>query len=247
MDLSRLSGLGVALITPFTNSGEIDFEALKKVLSHLTPIVNYLVIFGTTGESVTVSADEKAEVLEFIKIHSTGIPLVYGYGGNNTQKLVDELYSVNWEGIDAMLSVSPYYNKPSQQGIINHYEKLADHSTRPVILYNVPGRTGSNIHASSTIKLSKHSNIIGIKEASGDLGQISEIISNTKDFMVISGDDMLTPEILAEGGNGVISVLANAYPQEFKTAVDLFKQGRTGESKQAFDVFQDLNPLMYAE
>jgi len=211
----------------------------------MVELTDYLVIQGTTGETATLSKQEKREVLAHtIEITNGRLPIVYGIGSNNTQAVLDEIESTDFNGIDAVLSVSPYYNKPSQNGIIAHYQKLADHCPVPVILYNVPGRTMSNMTAETTLTLSKHPNIIGIKEASGNLEQCMNILSKKdENFLVISGDDMLTTAINALGGAGVISVLANAYPAIFKE----MSHGDANVSRAATFSLLELNPLMYAE
>lgn len=221
----NLSGTGVAIITPFHKYGTVDFSALKKIIEHIIAGgVNYIVVLGTTGESATLSKDEKTAVVNFvIETVNNRIPIVVGIGGNNTQEIITNISSMPLEGIEAILSVSPYYNKPQQKGLYYHYKAIAIASPKPIILYNVPGRTGSNITPKTTIMLAKDfKNIIGIKEASGDLIQCMEIIKNRpKDFMVLSGDDALTLPFLSIGGDGVISVIANAYPKDFSEMVSL--------------------------
>lgn len=242
----KFKGTGVALATPFDEDFSIDYKSSEKLLNHVIDGgADYLVIQGTTGETSTLTKQEKKEVLAHVlKINKSRLPIVYGIGGNNTQALLDEIGTTDFTGIDAILSVSPYYNKPTQKGIIAHYEKLADLCPVPVILYNVPGRTMSNITADTALALSKHPNIIGIKEASGNLEQCMMIASKKdKDFLLISGDDMLTTALLALGGDGVISVLANAYPAVFKQIC----HGDAAESRDATFSLLDINPLMYAE
>jgi 4-hydroxy-tetrahydrodipicolinate synthase len=245
-----LKGTGVALVTPFTSSMEVDYEGLRQLLDFtINGGVEYLVVNGTTGESVTTTTDEKAEILAFVKKHVNGrVPLVYGLGGNNTQHVLDTIQKTDLSGIAAVLSVSPYYNKPSQQGITQHYTQIADACPVPVILYNVPGRTGSNIAPETTVRLAAHKNIIGIKEASGNLEQCMYIAKHKPaDFMLISGDDMLTLPMIAFGAVGVISVLANAFPEKFSNMIRL---GLDNQFKQASDLlfdFVDINPMMYEE
>ena len=221
----KLKGTGVAIVTPFHKYGTIDFNSLKKLIEHLiTNNVNYLVVMGTTGESVVLSKDEKNALINFVVEEvDKRVPIVLGIGGNYTQLVKDTILSTNLEGIDAILSVSPYYNKPQQKGIYLHYKEIAGASPLPIILYNVPGRTNSNISAETTLEIAKNfDNIIGIKEASGDLNQIMKIIMNKpKGFLVISGDDILTLPIMAIGGDGVISVTANAFPKEYSEMVSL--------------------------
>jgi len=224
MDHKKFTGTGVAIATPFSNDGSIDFTSLGKLLEHIViGGVNYVVALGTTGESVTLSKDEKKDVVNFVT-HTVGgrIPVIVGIGGNNTQEILETINHQDFSGIDAILSVSPYYNKPSQQGLYLHFKAIAAISPVPVILYNVPGRTGSNMSAETTIKLANefHS-IVAIKEASGNLAQIMQILNHKpKDFQVISGDDALALPIIAIGGAGVISVLANAYPKELSEMVN---------------------------
>lgn len=244
--MSRFKGTGVALVTPFNEDFTIDYQASEKLINYLIQGgADYLVIQGTTGETATLTLKEKREVLAHTLDTNNGrLPIVYGIGGNNTQAILDEIASTDFKGIDAILSVSPYYNKPSQNGIIAHYEKLADHSPVPVILYNVPGRTMSNLTAETTLTLSKHPNIIGIKEASGNLEQCMNILAKKdENFLLISGDDLLTTALNALGGDGIISVLANAFPAIFKE----MSHGDAHASRQASFKLLDINPLMYAE
>ncbi|MCP4457284.1 MAG: 4-hydroxy-tetrahydrodipicolinate synthase [Cytophagales bacterium] len=216
--IEKLKGTGVALVSPMHEDLSIDFDGLSKLIDHVIDGgVDYLVLLGTTGESPTISWQEKLAMLDFCidKIQKS-VPLVFGLGGNNTSDLVGKLDELKNREIDAILSASPYYNKPPQEGIFKHYSTLADKSRFPIIVYNVPHRTASNVLAETTLKLSQHPNIIGIKEASRDLDQCRTIAnSKPEDFLLISGDDVLTFAILSLGGEGVISVLANAYPEKF--------------------------------
>lgn len=218
MNQKKFAGTGVAIVTPFRNDGSIDFKSLGKLLEHIIKGgVNYVVALGTTGESVTLTKDEKKAVVNFVTDTVAGrVPVVMGIGGNNTQELLDIINHQDFNCIDAILSVAPYYNKPTQQGLYLHFKAIASASPVPVIIYNVPGRTGSNISAETTVKLAgEFPNIIATKEASGNLGQIMQIINTKpKNFQVISGDDALALPIIAVGGAGVISVAANAYPKE---------------------------------
>lgn len=219
----NLKGTGVAIVTPFTTDGFVDFAGLKRLIQHLIKgKVDYLVVLGTTGETVTLSELEKKEIIDFtVKQVGGKIPLVLGLGGNNTIEIVQKLKSTDLKAFSAILSVSPYYNKPSQEGIFRHYELIAKNSPLPIILYNVPGRTSSNLTAETTLRLANNfKNIIGIKEASGNVEQCMKIIKNRpKDFLVISGDDNLTLPLLASGADGVISVVANAWPKDFSEMV----------------------------
>lgn len=248
--LQKFEGNGVALITPFTKKKEIDFEGLARLIRFVTDGgVDYLVVMGTTGEAATLNEEEKLKVLNFvIENNYKKLPIVYGLGGNNTLGIIDKLKSQRFDGVNAILSVSPYYNKPSQRGIIAHYEAIADVSPIPVILYNVPGRTSSNICASSTLLLSEHKNIIGIKEASGDLIQAMEIAKNKNDdFLLISGDDLLTVPMITFGACGVISVLANGFPEIFTQMVNNALNGNYDQAKNYLFKLLQINPLMYEE
>lgn len=216
----NIKGTGIALVTPFKN-GAVDFEGLEKLINHtISGGVEFLVTMGTTGESVTLSKKEKIAVIDFTRKTVAGrVGLVAGYGGNNTAEIIEQFQNENFEGIDAILSVSPAYNKPTQEGIYRHYMALAAHAPRPILLYNVPGRTSSNISAETTLRLAESSPVfIGIKEASGNLRQCMEIIHGRKDdFLVLSGDDNITLPLISCGADGVISVVGNAYPKEFST------------------------------
>lgn len=247
--MKKLFGTGVALVTPFDESGEIDFKALKRLLIHTAKGVDYFVVMGTTGESATLSKEEKKSVLKFVlENNPKKLPVVYGIGGNNTQSVLDEIKSTDLKGVTALLSVSPYYNKPSQEGIFQHFKAIAEASPLPIILYNVPGRTGSNLLASTTLRLAALKNIIGIKEASGNLEQCMKIVKEKpKDFMLISGDDMLTLPMYSIGGVGVISVLANALPQVFLKIKENFNSGKLAQAQAAQFKMIDINGPMYEE
>ncbi len=246
----KLRGTGVALVTPFTKDAAVDYEALRKLLDFvLDGGVDYLVINGTTAESVTTTAEEKAKILQLVKQQVNGrVPLVYGLGGNNTQHVIDTIAATDLDGITAILSASPYYNKPSQQGIYQHYVHVANASPVPVLLYNVPGRTGSNIAPDTTVKLAGHDKIIGIKEASGNLEQCMYIAKHKPEgFMLISGDDLLTVPMTSFGAVGVISVLANAFPGKFSNMVRMALDGNYKDAAAVMLSFVDINPLMYEE
>lgn len=238
------------MVTPFTKELAVDYDALRKLLDFvLDGGVEYLVVNGTTAESATTTEAEKAEILRFVKHHvGNRIPIVYGLGGNNTQQVLQTLTGTDLKGVSAILSVSPYYSKPSQQGIYQHYLQIADASPVPVILYNVPGRTGSNVTADTTLKLATHDNIIGIKEASGNLEQCMAIMKHKPEgFLLISGDDMLTVPMISFGADGVISVLANAFPGKFSNMVRLALESKFKEASDALLSFVDINPLLYQE
>lgn len=219
----QLKGTGVALVTPFNENGNIDFPALEKLINHcISGKLEYLVVLGTTGESATLTKEEKIKIYAFVKeINNGRVPLVYGLGGNNTAELAEEMKKADFSGYSAILSVSPYYNKPIQEGIYQHYKALDAVSPLPIILYNVPGRTMSNMLPETTLRIAKDcKNIIGIKEASGSLEQIMKIIKDKPaGFLVISGDDGITLPIMASGGDGVISVVANSHPLIFSNMV----------------------------
>lgn len=248
--MEKLRGTGVALVTPFTPNYKIDFEGIAKLLHfNISEGIDYLVVNGTTAESATTTSAEKAEILTFIKKQvNNAVPLVYGLGGNSTQQLVDQIQEVDLDGVTALLSVSPFYNKPTQQGIYQHYIRIADASPVPVILYNVPGRTASNMTAETTLRLAHHHNIIGIKEASGNIEQCLQIANHKpSDFMLISGDDLLTLPLMTFGGVGAISVLANAFPGKYSKLVKLGLENRYQEATAILYQLLDLNPLMYEE
>jgi 4-hydroxy-tetrahydrodipicolinate synthase len=234
---SKFRGTGVAIVTPFKKDYSVDYGSLTKLVEHLIKgKIEYIVVLGTTGETVTLSKEEKEKVVRHVvDTVKKRIPVVLGLGGNNTQEILDYCKDKShFKGIDAVLSVSPYYNKPNQRGIYEHYKAIAQICPVPVILYNVPGRTGSNITAETTLALAKDfKNIIATKEASGNIEQCMKIIKNKpKDFMVISGDDLLALPLIACGAEGVISVVANAYPKDFSEMVRQILNGKVKESQK---------------
>ena len=246
-----LQGTGVAMITPFLANGEIDFSGLEHSIEHLIKgKVEYLVALGTTGETATLNQDEKISLLKFIaeKVNQR-VPLVAGLGGNNTAEIVKQVSNFNLEGYVAILSVSPYYNKPTQEGIYQHYKAVAEASHLPIILYNVPGRTGTNITAETTLRLANDcNNIIGIKEASGNFEQINAIAANKpKEFQLISGDDPITLPMIALGAVGIISVVANAIPLQFSQMVRTCLAGNFAEAHTAHFQFLEFTRLCFAE
>jgi 4-hydroxy-tetrahydrodipicolinate synthase len=247
----RFRGLGVALVTPFRANGAVDYAALAKLVEHqIVGGIDFLVVMGTTGESATLSAAEKKQVMEqVLEVVHNRVPVVLGIGGNNTAAVMEQLRSTEMDGVDAILSVSPYYNKPTQEGIYQHYKALAQASLRPIILYNVPGRTMSNITAETTLRLAHDfKNIIGIKEASGNLDQIGLLLKHRpKDFLVISGDDALTLPILAMGGDGVISVVGNALPEEFARLVHAAMKGDMDTARREHLNLIELISLLFVE
>lgn len=244
--MNAFKGTGVALVTPFHDDQTIDFASLKKLIDHvISGGVDYLVVLGTTGEAATLTSSEKKQVLKACLEYNAGrVPVMLGIGGNNTHAVVNEIKNTDFYGVAAILSVSPYYNKPSQEGIIAHYHAVADASPVPVVLYNIPGRTMSNMSATTTLKLSHHPNIIAMKEASGNLEQCMQIAAAMpKDFLLLSGDDLLTKAILSIGGSGVISVLANAFPEKFK----ILTHGTEADALNVIFSLLELNSLMYLE
>jgi len=247
----RFRGLGVALVTPFRPNGAIDYAGLERLIEHqIAGGVDYVVSMGTTGESVTLTKGEKHELLaQTIGFVRNRVPVVLGVGGNNTAEVVEALNSFEMDGVDALLSVSPYYNKPTQEGIYQHYKAIAQVALRPIILYNVPGRTGSNMAADTTLRLAKDfKNIIAIKEASANLDQMGRILKyKPKDFMLISGDDALTLPIIALGGVGVISVVGNALPAEFSALVNAALKGDLETARQEHLRLIEVIDLLFAE
>lgn len=241
----KFIGTGVAVVTPFHKQGTIDFTALERLIEYLvTGGVNYLVVQGTTAETATLTREEKNALAEFvIEIVNKRVPLVIGIGGNNTQDVINTIRSNSLDGYDAILSVTPYYNKPQQRGLYLHYKSIATVSPLPIIMYNVPGRTSVNMKSEITLQLaSDFDNIIGIKEASGNIEQIMDIIRNKpKDFLVISGDDLLTLPLLGMGSDGVISVIANAFPKLFSDMVTL---GLKGDMRRAREIHYKLTDFI---
>lgn len=249
--MNRFIGTGVAMITPFNADASIDWDSLKKTIEHLTNGgVEYLVVLGTTGETATLNAHEKQQVLRFVAEHNTAnLPLVAGIGGNYTQEVIEGYKNFDLEGYSAILSVSPYYNKPNQNGLYQHYKALNDAAPLPVIMYNVPGRTGMNVSAETTLKIAENcKNIIATKEASGNFDQIMQIIKyKPAGFEVISGDDGITLPMIACGACGVISVVANAYPQVFSDMVRLCLKGDFDAAKPLHYKLTDIINSMFAE
>lgn len=243
--------MGVALITPFNEDGTIDFPALARLIEYqIQNGIDYLVALGTTAETPTLTEDEKARVRAFIIEKVNGrVPIVLGLGGNNTNAIVENLKTQNFDGIDAILSVVPYYNKPSQEGIYQHYKAIASATKLPVILYNVPGRTGVNMTAETTLSLaSDFDNIVAIKEASGNITQMDDIIKNKpSDFMVISGDDGITFPLITLGAVGVISVIGNAFPREFSRMVRLALNGDYASALTIHHRFTELFSLLFVD
>jgi 4-hydroxy-tetrahydrodipicolinate synthase len=238
--MNIFKGSGVALVTPFQQDARIDFTALKQLVQlQLDGGTDFLVVQGTTGESPTLSADEKRQVLDTVlEVNNGKLPIVYGIGGNNTAALEANFKHLP-KGVDGILSVSPYYNKPIQKGIVAHFKAVASFTDLPIILYNVPGRTGSNMSVETTLELSELSNVVAVKEASGNMEQIMDIIRQRKpNFGVLSGDDNLTMPLIAAGADGVISVVANAFPERFSQMVHAAMSGDLALAKAAhYDLF----------
>ena len=244
-------GLGVAMITPFKSDRSVDFKALENITNHIIDGgCDYLVVMGTTSEAVTLNHEEKEAVTSYIKeINNGRIPVVLGIGGNNTQNVTDTIKRTDFEGIDGILSVAPYYNKPGQKGILIHFKEISTASPVPIILYNVPGRTSSNIAAETCLELAwSFDNIVGIKEASGNLSQVMKIINEKpEDFLLISGDDLLTLPLIALGGSGVISVLGNAFPAEWKEMVSLALKSKLNSACEIHYKYIELIDLLFTD
>lgn len=247
----NLSGLGVALVTPFRTDKSIDYEALANLVDRLiNKGCNYLVVLGTTAETPTLTDEEKMLVKATVRKANGGrVPMILGMGGNDTLRLAHQFENEDFTGFEAALSVVPFYNKPSQEGICRHYATIAEVSPVPIVLYNVPGRTGVNMTAATTLRLAKDfDNIIGVKEASGNLKQIEEIIHNKPEgFQVISGDDGITFPLMTLGAVGVISVIGNAYPLEFGNMVRLCLKGEYGKARTIHDAFSKLFELLFID
>ena len=243
--------MGVALITPFKEDESVDYEALGRLVDYQVQNgTDYLVVLGTTAETPTLTEEEKRNIINLVVSHVRGrIPIVLGVGGNCTRNVVEQLKHGDFTGIDAILSVVPYYNKPSQEGIYQHYKAIAEASPVPVILYNVPGRTGVNMAPETCLRLARDfENIIGVKEASGNISQMDEIIKNKpRDFMVISGDDGITFPLITLGAVGVISVIGNAFPREFSRMVRLALNGDYEKALQIHHRFTELFSLLFVD
>lgn len=251
MKRNIFKGLGIALITPFTASGEVDFAALRRLISYQTDNgADFLCILATTGETPTLSPEEKSEIKRTVlEVNAGRLPILMGCGGNNTAAVVNELKAGDFTGIDGVLSVCPYYNKPSQEGLYQHFKAIAAATQLPVVLYNVPGRTGVNMKAETSVRLARDcENIVAIKEAAGSLEQVDEIIKNAPEgFDVISGDDALTLPMMACGAVGVISVIGNALPREFSNMLRLAEKGDMESAKKIHHKFTDLFSLLFVD
>lgn len=243
--------MGVALVTPFNEDETVDFNALGRLIDYqLKNGTDYLVVLGTTAETPTLTESEKEQIIQFIVDKVNGqIPIVLGVGGNNTKSVVEQVKNVDTRKIDAILSITPYYNKPSQEGLYQHYKAIAQASKLPIVLYNVPGRTGVNMTAATTLRLAREfSNIVGVKEASGNMTQMDEIIHGKPDnFVVISGDDAVTFPLITLGAVGVISVIGNAFPYEFSRMVRLALDGEYGSARKIHRQFNELFDLLFVD
>lgn len=244
-------GLGIALITPFTSQGDVDYDALEKLVSYqLDNGTDFLCILATTAEAPCLTKEEKDKITSLIKSVNKGrVPILKYCGGNNTAAVIDEIKNTDWNGISGILSICPYYNKPSQEGLYQHFKAIANVSPLPLVLYNVPGRTGVNMKASTTVRLAKDCpNIVAVKEASGSLEQVDEIIKNKpENFDVISGDDALTFSMIASGAAGVISVIGNALPKEFSRMIRLEFNGEYEAARKIHHMFTELYSLLFVD
>ncbi|MDD7597066.1 MAG: 4-hydroxy-tetrahydrodipicolinate synthase [Prevotella sp.] len=244
-------GLGVAVVTPFTLDGAVDYPALKRLIRYqLDSSVDFLCILATTGETPCLTLDEKNKITELVKEENKGlVPILKYCGGNNTAAVIEEMKATDWTGIDGILSICPYYNKPSQEGLYQHFKAIASASPLPVVMYNVPGRTGVNMKAETTVRLAHDcENIVGIKEAAGSLEQVDEIIKGKPDrFDIISGDDALTFSMIASGAAGVISVIGNALPREFSRMIRLEFQGEYEAARRIHHMFTELYSLLFVD
>lgn len=246
--VTKFNGTGVALVTPFNRQKELDLESLGKLLKH-TGEVDYWVVNGTTGESPVLTEAERSRILQYVVENNPGnLPIMFGIGSNNTQGVINQIKLTDFSNIQAILSVCPYYNKPTQQGLIRHYSLIADHCPVPVYIYNVPGRTSCNIEASTLLTLAEHPNIQGVKEASPDPNQWQKVgTEKPEGFQLISGDDVSTIAIIKYGGSGVISVMANAFPGLMSNMVRNALNRQWYEAEDILEILMPVNPLMYLE
>lgn len=251
MAYNILRGLGIALITPFTPDGEVDYKALVRLVEYqIDNGADFLCILATTGETPCLSKEEKVKIKNLVvEINKGRLPILMGCGGNNTKAVIEEIQTTDWSGISGILSVCPYYNKPSQEGLYQHFKAIANTSPLPVVLYNVPGRTGVNMTSETTVRLANDcENIVAVKEASGNLEQVDEIIKNKPDgFDVISGDDALTFSMVASGAAGVISVIGNALPKEFSRMIRLEFKGEYEAARNIHHKFTELYKLLFVD
>ena len=251
MNRGIFKGLGVALVTPFTANGAVDFAAVAKIVDNLIEGgVDYILVLGTTGETPTLTSDERKALIRFVRDRVAGrVHLIVGIGGNCTREVISCLKSWDLSGYDAILSVNPYYNKPNQEGLYQHFKAIAEASPLPIMLYNIPGRTGVNMAPETIVRIAADcENVIGVKEASGDLAQMEQIKALLpEEFLLISGDDGLTVEVIKRGGDGVISVLANAYPAETKEVVALALAGQTEKAEEKLQALDKIIAALFEE
>ncbi len=247
----KLCGAGAAMITPFTSDGRVDYPALARMIDYVIEGgVDYIVALGTTAETPTLYMPERAVIAMFITNHIAGrVPLVMGCGGNSTSEVLDQLREFDLRGADAILSVTPYYNKPSQEGLYQHFRTVSEHSPLPVILYNIPGRSGVNMTSETTLRIARDfGNVIGIKEASGDIGQMQRILDERPDgFLVLSGDDGMALDLMERGGDGVISVAANAFPKRFMECIAAAKAGDFVQARKVYESLTEAVQALFAE
>ena len=249
---NKFRGTGAALITPFDEHGAIDYEALGRVIDYIIDGgIDYIVALGTTAETPTLYIPERVAVAAFVKRHIAGrVPLVIGVGGNSTSEVLDQLHEIDLEGADAILSVTPYYNKPSQEGLFRHFKCVAENSPLPVILYNIPGRSGVNMLPETTLRIAAECpNVIGVKEASGNIEQIERVIREraSRDFLVLSGDDGMAVEVIRRGGDGVISVATDLFPQKFCHCIELAMKGDFAAADEAYAPLDEVVAALFAE
>lgn len=251
MKYHQFKGLGIAVVTPFTQSGAVDYHALERLVKYqLESGADFLCILATTGETPCLSCDEKDAITSLVKVVNQGrVPILKYCGGNNTAAVIAEMKSTDWSGIDGILSICPYYNKPSQEGLYQHFKAISQASPLPIVMYNVPGRTGVNMSAETTLRLAwECENIVGIKEASGSLEHVDEMIKGKPErFDVISGDDALTFSMIASGAAGVISVIGNALPKEFSRMIRLEFQGEYEPARKIHHMFTELYSLLFVD
>lgn len=244
-----LKGMGVALVTPFKEDKTVDFEALERLLNfHLEADTDFLVVLGTTAEAMTLSLDEQNKIVRFVVKHiKDKMPIVVGMGGSDTRALINLMNSFNFEGVHSILSVTPYYSRPEQEGLYQHFKALAKNAPLPIVLYNVPSRTGVNMEATTTLRLAANcKNIIAIKEAHTDIGQIKKIIAGAPNgFSVLSGEDSLAVKLIKEGGQGVISVLGNVFPKKFSAVIHLALNGKIEQAEYAFKKMERCTELLF--
>lgn len=251
MNVNKLRGVGAAMVTPFTSDGRIDYQGLAKMIDYVIDGgVDYIVALGTTAETPTLYMPERAVIAMFITNHIAGrVPLVMGVGGNSTSEVLDQLREFDLRGADAILSVTPYYNKPSQEGLYQHFKVVSEHSPLPIILYNIAGRTGVNMTVDTTLRIARDfGNVVGIKEASGNLEQIKDVISHRpKDFLVLSGDDGMALDVMRNGGDGVISVAVNAFPQRFMKCINFAKEGNFDAAYHEYEALDQAVQALFKE